>query len=194
MSSYVRQQLENWLKTIDVKAGRVLDVGGAQLPVKGRTKSWEVSNYEIVDLFDPHQLHESLVHKRYIIESIESLRFVDVVGSEEADVIFCLEVMEYVLSPRQVFMNLERALKPKGVLYVSFPFIYPHHNPEGKDYLRYTRWGVEKLLTDAGFDIVDLVPRYSNLDLNSVWSGERMHPTKGLNHNEVGYLVKAIKI
>ena len=45
--SNVRRQLEAWLKTIDVKADCVLDVGGAQLPVKGRTKSWEVKEEDL---------------------------------------------------------------------------------------------------------------------------------------------------
>lgn len=55
MSSYSRQQLEAWLKNIDVKAKRVLDCGGSQLPVKGRTKSWEVKTYKILDLQNPHE-------------------------------------------------------------------------------------------------------------------------------------------
>ena len=48
--SFYRDQLENYLKTIDVKAETVFDVGGKEKPVKGRTKSWTVKNYEILDI------------------------------------------------------------------------------------------------------------------------------------------------
>jgi len=47
--SYFRTQLENWLKTIDVKADRVLDIGGGTLPVLKRVKSWDVGEYKIAD-------------------------------------------------------------------------------------------------------------------------------------------------
>ena len=48
MSNY-RDQLESYLKTLDIKADRVLDVGGAALLVKDRVKSWDVEEYKIAD-------------------------------------------------------------------------------------------------------------------------------------------------
>jgi len=53
--STVRIQLENWLKTIDVKADRVLDAGGSEKSIKGRTKSFDVKELLILDLKEPHQ-------------------------------------------------------------------------------------------------------------------------------------------
>ena len=57
MSSYTRQQLENWLKTIKVPAGAVvLDVGGAQLPVKKRLgKVNDGAVFVVLDLNKPHE-------------------------------------------------------------------------------------------------------------------------------------------
>ena len=54
MASLTRIQLENWLKTINVK-GSVLDVGGAQDPIQRRVKSWDVNDYKILDLETPHK-------------------------------------------------------------------------------------------------------------------------------------------
>ena len=44
------QQLEDWIKTLDV-SGSVLDIGGSQNPIKGRTKSWDVNEYKILRFF-----------------------------------------------------------------------------------------------------------------------------------------------
>ena len=48
MSSLSRQQLETWLKGIDVK-GSILDIGGGQKSLEGRTKTFEPENYIVMD-------------------------------------------------------------------------------------------------------------------------------------------------
>lgn len=52
--SYTREQLERWLKTIEVK-GSVLDIGNAQNKLKGRTKGYNPEEYIGLDLEQPHQ-------------------------------------------------------------------------------------------------------------------------------------------
>lgn len=193
MSSYSRIQLENWLKQIDVKAGRVLDVGGAQLPAEGRTRSWEAGEYVIMDLAEPHQIHHNAKMHKQLVRDIENPYCTD--GLQEYfDVVFCLEVMEYVLSPKQAIDNLHELLAPGGILYISFPFIYPHHNPDGKDYLRYTKWAVKKLLEDVGFKI-EITPKYAgSTKLLDFYSEDGMRRSKEYEgHDEIGYMVKAIK-
>jgi len=54
MSSFTRQVLENWLKTIDVNCDKVLDVGSSQLSIKNRTKSFNVKELVGLDLEVPH--------------------------------------------------------------------------------------------------------------------------------------------
>jgi len=206
MSSYFRQQLEDWLKTIDVKADRVLDVGGGANPVKGRTKSWDVKEYKILD----NGLEEMKCKPDYIADLNKDWFWIStktksgwdsILGEENIqnfDVVFCLEVMDYVWDPHQALFNLNWSLKTNGILYISFPFIYPHHNPEGHDYLRYTRWGVEKLLKEVGFKIEELKSRVMTLNGFENWKefikNEKMHLSKNYQgHNEIGYLVKVIK-
>lgn len=206
--SYYKNQLESWLKIIDVKADKVLDVGGGSNPIKGRTKNWEVREYKILDnqleemkqkpdiIFDLN-LKEGYQNETEIIS--ELLKF---------DVIFCLEIFEYIWNPVQALENLNRWLKVGGILYLSCPFVYPHHNPEGKDYLRVTRWGIEKLLKETGFEILEIKPRVEQgsirraggirikserSTLENFYLGEEMHPVKNFNHAEIGYLVKARK-
>lgn len=202
MSSYFRQQLEEWLKTIEVEAGNVIDVGGAQLPIKGRTKSWDVNQYAIFDLPNPHdlKLKEGDIIQIYdgdIQTPIEKSNL-----NNLFDIAFCLEVAEYWFDPLTALKNINKFLKKDGILYISFPFIYPHHNPEGKDYLRYTRWGCQKLLKEAGFEILNIIPRVEHTDqtlyechLNNWFSLQKMRPSKEYSgHNEVGYLIKCKKL
>ena len=193
MSSYTRIQLEQWLKKIDVIADRVLDVGGAQNPVSFRVNRWEVRQYEIFDLPEPHMTHEA-VNKNIplIMGNIEHGFDPSLEG--KYDIVFCLEVMEYILNPTAVVENLKRLLKPGGILYISFPFIYPHHSPFNKDYLRYTRWGAERLLLDAGF-FIEVKPRKAMAGgLENFYSEEGMRRSKEFtDHDDVGYMVKAVK-
>lgn len=188
MSSYYRQQLENWLKTIDVNAKNVLDIGGAQLPVKDRVRTWNVLNYKILDLPNPHQGNSP-----DIVMDINEPHF-PYDFSRTFNVIFCLEVMEYVYNPMQMINNISQFITPGGILYISFPYIYPIHEPCENDYLRYTRKGGEKLLHGNNFEIIDVIPRTekSGLKIMDWFLAEKMRPTKNYSgHNEIGYLIKA---
>jgi len=232
MASYFRTQLEDWLKGLEVRADRVLDVGGGALPVKDRVKLWNVGEYKILD----NELEDQKQKPDFVCDLNKSYdRFVghnglyidcpgcggdEIVGVDKLpiikgdgdcynfDIIFCLEVMEYILDPRTAINNLKFMLKDKGILYISFPFVYPHHNPAGHDFLRYTRWGVIKLLTETGFEIDEIrartqkveidynqdPPQNSQQDIKGWYSDQKMHPVKsGIDHNEIGYIVKAIK-
>jgi SAM-dependent methyltransferase len=235
MSSYTRQQLESWLKTIDV-SDKVIDIGGSQNPIKGRTKSWNVEEYKILDLETPHECKQkpdiiydlndnSTTEKTVMVcpicgsqnfathpfacyENSPACQAFDSISNdsegipkiikenkldkyEKFDVAFCIEVSEYWWNPIQALKNIATVLKPGGILYISFHFIYPRHYPLGRDYLRYTPEGVEKLLIETGFKIIDHLPRVSN---ESFYGVDGMRPALEYIHNQVGSLVKAQKL
>lgn len=186
--SYYREQLEKWLKYIDVKADSVLDVGGLALPVKNRVKSWEVEEYKILD-----NGAESTEAPDYFEDLNQDIRYF----LREFDVVFCLEVFEYIWNPVQAMTNLAKYVKSNGgILYISFPTNYPLHNPQGIDYLRYTKYAVEKLLSQAGFNRWEITPRVATAHqtLARFWQEEAMHPMKGNPEiYDLGYMVKAWK-
>ena len=196
MASYYREQLESWLRLIDVKADRVLDVGGGANPVRGRARSWDVKEYKILD----NELENSKQKVDHLFDMNEVLDCWKEGGihyCNSFDIAFCLEVMEYIWEPAQALLNMSALLKKDGILYISFPFIYPHHNPEKHDYLRYTGWGVEKLLEKTGFQIEEVTSRIETppFVLQNFYKKEKMHPAKNYDdHNEIGYLVKAKKL
>jgi SAM-dependent methyltransferase len=110
-------------------------------------------------------------------------------------VVFCLEVFEYIYNPVQALENLVSFLRNGGVAYISFPAIYPVHEPKEIDYLRYTKKGIEKLLANSGFTSWNITPRVSTFGRDSLayfYQQEGMHPVKGDTViYDIGYMVEA---
>lgn len=197
MSSSVRIQTERWLKTIDVKADRVLDIGGAELPVKKRTKSWDVGEYKILDMEKPHEDNApvdivfDMSEDRIYSSDDEPHKY-----KEYFDIAFAIEIFEHCWNPAQAIYNAGAFLKQNGVLYATFPFIYPHHCPTGQDYIRYTKWGVEMLLQKTGFGLIDMQYRQSERgSLRGYYAQEQMRPNKAVPelHEVTGFMIKARK-
>lgn len=201
MSSYSRQQLESWLKNIDVK-GNCLDLGGSQNPIKGRTKSWDVSDYKILDLDQPHECKKE---PDYIADLNENMFDCDDIKQmdekyEKFDVAFCIEVFEYIYSPIRALRNIYCMLKKGGLLYISFNYFYPIHNPPFTDFLRYTPDGAVKLLEKSGFEILDHQFRYLKENesvgrMIEIINTEKMRPRKDppVNFRIIGSLITARK-
>ena len=194
MSSNTRNQLERWLKTIDVN-GSVLDIGGSQNPIcNGRTKSWLVNNYKILDLEQPHECKR----KPDIIGDVQCGKINSIYIEETFDIAFCLEVSEYWWNPVQALLNINSLLKKDGLLFISFHLLYPRHKPLGLDYLRYTPEGAERLLREAGFEIVENISRvlkddFSGSTLVSMIVNEGMRGWKDFDISEIGSLITARK-
>ena len=173
-----RKQIEAWLKTIDV-SGSVIDVGGLFMPVKGRTKSWEVSDYKIADISGGRKG----IKTDYICD------FNRIGIYDRFDVAFCIEVLDHFWNPVEAFRNINQALYRGGLLYISSNFLFPHHT--GFDCLRLTKTGLSKILEETGFKVLEISPRYAVDDtLKIAMSKEsKVDYAKG----EIGYFVKAIK-
>lgn len=187
--SFYREQLNNWLKEIEVRADRVLDIGGGSCPVKGRTKSWNVGEYLILD----NEVEEARDGNDIIPYDLN----IEQVVVAKADIIFCLEVYEYVYNPVQAMKNIYENLKEGGIAYISFPSQYPLHQPKEIDSLRYTKYGIRKLIQEVGLEIKEIVPRVATAGkeaLSSFYRLEGMHPVKGdVSIFDIGYLVKCYK-
>lgn len=152
MSSYYRQKLEDYLKTQSVVGGKVLDVGGSQLPINKRLKVFEPDECTILDIGNfgtkPDITGDLNKKGNWLVDDFKKF-----------DTAFCLEVFEYVYDPIIALHNIVFFLKEDGVLYITFPFLYPIHPPSGTDFLRYTKYGAIKLLQESGFKIVAYIPR-----------------------------------
>lgn len=65
------------------------------------------------------------------------------------DVIMCNQVMQYMPDPQGTLITFSALLKPGGVLVLSYPTNWDEVEPN--DYWRFTRKGMERLLSMAGF-------------------------------------------
>lgn len=68
------------------------------------------------------------------------------------DLVLCSQVLEHVPHPAAVLRELCRVLRPEGRLWLTAPLFYEEHEAP-HDYYRYTRYGLQRLLEDAGFEV-----------------------------------------
>jgi SAM-dependent methyltransferase len=194
MSSFYRQQLESYLKELEVNADRVVDLAGAQNPVKGRTKTWNVQHYVIID----NGSGDIKTHQRFIERDLqETLPGNDDLGL--FDVAFLLESMEYFINPFAVLKNTNDLLIPGGKLYITFPYLYPLHPPTGADMFRYTPYSARDLLLNFNFKIEKYIPRY--VKNKEAWQNfidsEGYRYDRSIERNslyESGCIIEAVKL
>lgn len=63
------------------------------------------------------------------------------------------EVLEHIFNPDEILSEINRVLKPEGLLLITCPFFWPEHE-QPWDYARYTSFGIKHLLEINGFEIV----------------------------------------
>ena len=184
--SWYREQLEDWLKTRDVQANIVFDIGGKQGEVKNRVKSWDVNKYEVLDLpeFDIEKKTLGGSRVSHIATRVN-----------KADIIFCLEVFEYLIDPLAALANIKYMLKPAGKAYITFAFVYPHHNELDMDSIRFTETGIRRMAKRIGISLTQIWYREDKSGLlQSFYSADGMHPSKEYpHHNVAGFIAEFIK-
>lgn len=71
-----------------------------------------------------------------------------------ADAVISSQVIEHLEKPVDAILETHRLLKPSGLLFLSFPFMYPIHAAP-HDYCRYTEFSMDKMLDDNGFELLE---------------------------------------
>lgn len=200
MSSYYKQQLNEWKATLDVKANIVFDIGGAQDPIKGKTKSWDVEDYKIVDLEVPHieTVRPDIVHdmNQPIFDRVSNSLSIKPRYLGCVDLIFMLGVMDYVINPNIAMESIHDILAPGGLAWIEFPFVYPIHNPVDDEGCRYSEGCIRRLAKQAKLNIEEIIykrPMPGNRYLLDFYSADGMRAAKGVDHNVTGYIVRFSK-
>lgn len=187
MSSSYRLELNKWLSNHDVTGPTVFDVGGSQEPLKPRVKSFNVERLVTFDLENPHK--ES---KQPDVVCDLNKKNPQIIGYKGvADRVYCLEVFDYVYDPVRALTTLKELMNHTGRLFVSFPSIYPMHQPVEDDALRYMPGGIEKLAQAVGLKVVQMTPRHFETNMwQQTISMERLRAAKRVDHSISGWIVE----
>jgi SAM-dependent methyltransferase len=119
--------------------GRVLDVGCGRKPY--RKIFSKAVEYVGVDVASSPHLNTGI---DFIYDG-RTLPF----GDDSFDSVVCTEVLEHCPDPKGILSEIARVLRPGGHLFITVPFVYPHHEIP-HDYFRFTRFGLESMAADAG--------------------------------------------
>ncbi len=206
-TSLSRIQLNKWLKSVDIETDKVLEVGSSFNPIISKVSGWKVNKYKTLDNnlekdcnpdfnLDLNCLRFSDKYG-WISKRKKDNRTIKKIFNYQPNIIFCLEVMEYIYKPDTVLRLFYDILDKKGILYISFHTNYPVHNPYEHDSLRYTKWGIINLLKEAGFPKWEITPRKATKGLKELKSFYKKEKMWVLKNNDlvvdIGYLVKAYK-
>lgn len=108
-----------------------------------------------------------------VIGDLENLPFED--GAFDA----CVNIvtLEHVREPARVLCELSRVLAPGGRLLLVAPLEWEEHQ-QPHDYYRYTRFGLEYLLKQAGFSEISIEPAggYFRLMSRRLFNGLQFFP------------------
>ncbi len=194
--SLSRNQLNEYLSRINIEGKTVLDVGVQDKPT-GRLTQGSYKRYDTLDI-DPQwrptivaDLNDDWAKWVANVYNINTCNY---------DVVFCMEVLEHCWNPVQAVHNLAGIMAEGGDLYISTPFINPHH--DFVDYLRYTNEWYRDVLPKVGLEVVEIVERRATAgreQLAAFFGVEglrvsKIRPEYGKYTYPIGYIVRARKV
>lgn len=77
--------------------------------------------------------------------------------NQSVDTVLLCNVLEHIYNYQYVLGEVSRILKPSGRLIGVVPFWVGYH-PDPRDYFRYTKEALERILSDAGYGDIRVVP------------------------------------
>lgn len=121
--------------------GNVIDVGCGDMPFKKFI-------VQVADRYDTIDVERRVPEVTFTSD----IHDMNVLADGSYDTAICLEVIEHVPDPFRALRELARVVKPGGYLILSAPHLSRLHE-EPHDYYRYTKYGLERAITDAGFEV-----------------------------------------
>ncbi len=123
----------------------VYDIGCGQKPFSDFLEG-RVNGHVGVDIADGFYKpeHVDLIGTAYAVPA----------GDNIADAVILSQVIEHLESPLSAIKEAHRLLKPGGIMFLSFPFLYPQHAAP-RDFLRFTEFYIENKLIDEDFEILE---------------------------------------
>jgi len=123
--------------------GKVLDVGCGMQPYR----HWMHQDVCYTGLDRPGPLS-----KPDVIGTVDALPFDDA----QFDGLLSTQVFEHVRAPADALRECARVLKDGATIVLTVPGVWPAHEVPN-DYWRFTRYGLETLLEQTGFESIEIV-------------------------------------
>jgi SAM-dependent methyltransferase len=136
---------EALLRLLPELQGEVLDVGCGSKPYRSLVAA---TRYVGLD-YDTPLRRAAGVADVYYDGGIFPLPDADFDGA------LCTQVLEHVFTPEAFLNEINRVLRPGGVLVLTVPFVWDEHE-QPHDFGRYSSFGLRALLERAGFEVVTL--------------------------------------
>ena len=148
---FVRKELFENIKYFAVNFnGKILDVGCGSKPYE---KLFSVDEYIGLEYNSSKNIENKNVdyfNKADYLYSGGAFPFED----NFFNGVISTQVLEHVPDPRLFLIEINRVLKKDGLILISFPLMfYEHEKPY--DFFRFTSFGIQKLLKETGFEIIE---------------------------------------
>lgn len=127
--------------------GRLVDIGCGAAPLYEMYRPY-IRDVTCVDW-------ETSRHSSSYVDKFVDLNTPFDLGESEYDTILATDVIEHLREPRLFISSCARALRPNGSLLIGAPFMYWIHEAP-HDYHRYTRYGLEYMIEEAGLQCLSL--------------------------------------
>lgn len=129
--------------------GHFLDLGCGQAPLYLLYKNY-TKNITCVDW-------SNSIHENSHLDFEQDLNMNLVMESNTYDSIILSDVLEHIRKPEALLNEIFRVLNKDGILLMNVPFFYwLHEHPF--DYYRYTKYALQSMCEDTGFEIIELKP------------------------------------
>lgn len=138
-----RGLLESLKEFLPQLHGAVLDVGCGSQPYRALVPAKRYVGLEI----DTPQARASFAAEVYY--DGRTLPF----GEGSFDAVLCSQVFEHVFTPAEFLGEINRVLRPGGLLLLTVPFVWDEHE-QPRDFARYSSFGLRALLERAGFEVM----------------------------------------
>ncbi len=126
--------------------GDVLDAGCGAMPYRDIIERRATS-------YDGLDIERRISGVRYVC----SITDMSAVPDASYDTVLCSEVLEHVADPAAALTEIDRVLRPGGLLVLTVPFLGRLHE-EPHDYYRFTRHGLAALLGATPLEIEEISP------------------------------------
>lgn len=133
-------------------SGRLVDIGCGTKPYKTLFAP-HITSYFGIDFENTSDLHYG--------SSTQADLYVDCTDTkleaETFDTLLSTQVIEHIYDTHAFIVECNRLLKKGGTAIFTIPFVWENH-AEPFDYYRFTKYSIDKLFKQHGFEIIEIKP------------------------------------